>query len=500
MSAKGKKSSAKSRASKRGPKKSKDETPDPLRLAAPQFHGRLDGLRELQEIISPHAAALDITGDGGVSRLIEKGGFSESGTEVMRAVFESDDESGESADGDTSGAQGNGEKLSPEREQKALEFADVVTNELNAFQGFLRRFVRNAVAPREELLNSSLLTLAVAAFENLLALLVTEHLRRFPGTLESEEKAFSLADLQGVGSIDDARTVLIERRVDNFMRKGLDDWSAWAVKTLGASFDELCIDLDSVKEIFQRRHLVVHAGGIVNRMYLERAPRTEESRPELGTYLSTNGDYILGALDELEVLGDLLLFSAWNKWTQGKDRDAGREEFESRVLELMDGGRWAVVQRLCDQAAEFDVSTATHLVFQVNRWIAMKNLGRFDDQCRAEVEQWDTSALATVYVMARSVLLDEEKRALELLEIALASGEIERRAAETWPLLKDLREGRKFKKAVAKGLAQAQAAETVAENASKSKSKSRGRKSKAKSTSGKSATGGESRQRNKRQT
>lgn len=47
-------------------------------------------------------------------------------------------------------------------------------------------------------MNSSLLTLAVAAFENLLALLVTEHLRRFPGTLESEEKAFSLADLQGV--------------------------------------------------------------------------------------------------------------------------------------------------------------------------------------------------------------------------------------------------------------------------------------------------------------
>jgi len=388
----------------------------------------------------------------------------------MRGIFESDEEESESRDRGLASGDGEGEALSPERKQRALQLVSVVTNEGEAFQAFIRKMVRSAVAPREDLLNSSLLTLAVAALENLLALLVTEHLRRFPGMLEAEEKAFSLADLQAIGSIDDARTVLIERRVDSFMRKGVDDWSKWAGKTLGAGFDELCIDLDSVKEMFQRRHLVVHAGGIVNRMYLERAPLSRDM-PELGSYLPTTADYVFRALDEFEVLGDLLLFSAWNKWMKEDDRETGRREFESRILELMAAKRWRVVQRLCERAVELDFPAVTHVVLKVNRWIAMKHLSRFDDECRREVEEWDTSALSTVFVMARAVLLDNEKEALGLLEATLAARELSRRDAETWPLFIDLRKSRKFSKALASGIEQAEAAENASESKLPSKAK-----------------------------
>lgn len=462
MATKPKKAAGKAAPRKRKKGTETKEAPDPLRLAIPQFHGRLDGLRKLQEIISPHVAALDISEDGGVRRLIDKGGFSEAGIGVMREIFES---GGNSGDEDVSGGDvvvgaggGDAEADPTQSEKRSLQFADVVLNEREAFQGFLRKLLRGAMAPREDLLNSSLLTLAVAAFENLLAMLVAEHLRRFPGMLEAEEKAFSLADLQGVGSIDDARTVLIEKRVDSFMRKGFDDWSKWAERTLGAGFAELCIDEDSVQEIFQRRHLVVHAGGIVNRMYLERAPIPNSSAPKLGAPLPTTGDYVINALDEFEVLGDLLLFSAWSKWTEGEDRASAKSEFESRILELMAARRWQVVQRLCEKAAEMDFSASSRLVFKVNRWIAMRHLEEFDDECREDVRNWDTSALAVTFVMARAVLLDEEKNALEFLEAALAAGEMSKRDAETWPLLSGLCESPKFGKAVTRGVAQAKAA------------------------------------------
>ena len=447
-----------------------ESPPDPLKTAVPQFHGRIDGLRELLEIISPHVAALDISEGGGFERLIDEGGFSDSGIAVMKEIFGGrSDLDSDPADGDERQEQ----RLTPEQ---SLAFGEVVTSERAAFQGFLRRMVRGAMAPREDLLNSSLLTLAVATFENLLALLVTEHLRRFPGMLESEEKAFSLSDLQDLGSIEDARTILIERRVDSFMRKGLDDWSRWTEQTLGASFSDLCIDLDAVREIFQRRHLIVHAGGIVNRMYLERAP-LEGDPPQLGTQLSVSGEYVTRALDEFEVLGDLLLFTAWTKWTDGDDRQVAHGEFEERILELMASHRWEIVRRLCGRGSELRLPASGELVFLVNQWIAVRRLGEFDGDHRKAVEGWDTSALALPFVLAKAILLDEDERAFELLELALMSEEIDLRAAETWPLFEELRKDPRFLKILAAAKKKKSATKT------KSRKRSTAKKTKSKSSS-----------------
>jgi hypothetical protein len=68
--------------------------------------------------------------------------------------------------------------------------------------------------------------------------------------------------------------------------------------------------------------------------------------------------------------------------------------------------------------------------------------------------------------MARTVLLDNEKEALALLESALAAGELGKREAETWPLFADLRKSRKFQKALTRGIEQAEAAENASEKVS----------------------------------
>jgi hypothetical protein len=326
------------------------------------------------------------------------------------------------------------------------------------------------------------LTLAVATFENLLALLATEHLRKYPGALESEEKAFSLADLQGLGSIEDARTVLIERRVDSFMRKGIDDWSRWAEKTLGASFGDLCIDENVVKEIFQRRHLIVHAGGVVNRMYLERAPLQERESPELGKVLMTSGEYVTRALDEFEVLGDLLLFTAWSKWRDGADRNVGHSEFEDRILELMAARRWEMVRRLCERGAQLNLTVSGELVFRVNHWIAIRHLDKFDDDYRNAVRAWDTSALAIPFVLAKAVLLDEEERALELLEWGLTSEQLSRRDAETWPLLAGLRDNPKFNSTLDDAMARVASLKPPKVEASSGQGSARGKRKRKAST------------------
>jgi hypothetical protein len=63
---------------------------------------------------------------------------------------------------------------------------------------------------------------------------------------------------------------------------------------------------------------------------------------------------------------------------------------------------------------------------------------------KAEVKAWDLTGLPDVYRMAQHVLLRRDDDALALLRDLVADGTISRSQLEAWPLLKRLREERKF--------------------------------------------------------
>ena len=120
------------------------------------------------------------------------------------------------------------------------------------------------------LLNSSMLVTAVAVFEYLLARVLGFQLRAFPNLLDASGRTFTLAELEEIESVEDARQLAVEDRVDAVMRESFADWETWFAKRAGVSFADCCIDRDAVFEVIQRRHLLVHTGGVVSKQYLER--------------------------------------------------------------------------------------------------------------------------------------------------------------------------------------------------------------------------------------
>jgi hypothetical protein len=61
-----------------------------------------------------------------------------------------------------------------------------------------------------------------------------------------------------------------------------------------------------LEEIFQRRHLLVHNGGIVNRKYLEKLDNLSFP-PALGEQLGVNYDYLIGAVECLSTTGVMIV-------------------------------------------------------------------------------------------------------------------------------------------------------------------------------------------------
>lgn len=438
------------------------ESRDQLEKLSGQFSARVEGLRELLEAIAPHAAALDRPDR--LKRHIEQSGLLPDGKRLLSdlLIFEEDGEgvdeprrelSEKSEDGpdlDEGAIQADSADIEMSAESvpdEAVELTELIRHQPTAVLKVLRQFTRGFVAPRASLLNGSLLTVAIASFEFLLAGLYAYHLLQHPKQLETDEKEFSLADLVEIGSVQDAQQAIAERRVEAFIGKRLDEWSAWSERILGQSFDELSLDASHLNEMFQRRHLIVHTGGAVDRRYLQRVDFPDGEQPSIGDELPVSDRYLYLALDELEVLGHALIAVARGKWQAEKTNEAAGE-LNGKILELMQANRWMPARKLAEVGCTLKQADSARWVIQVNGWLAIKRLGEFD-HCRQEVEEWDVTALADKFKLAKASLLDEVDTAFELLVSTLKSSDVMPGDAWDWPLFDGMRDDARFAQAFA---------------------------------------------------
>jgi hypothetical protein len=466
--------------SKRGDAGSADDGySDPLLRVLEQFEATIDGLIELLDVISPHVAALDRP--EAMTHAIDQAGFSPAGNSLAKALFTGGAvaveapmyETPEDGNGSPSArVQPEGgipeEEVAPPVPEEVTAIGDapegtvsaedaqpvieealnaLVKDEPEALLRIFRRAARSSLVPREGLLNGSLLTVAVAAFETLLAGVYREHLIRHPNQLDSQEKEFSLADLLEYGSVEEARRVLIERRADAFMRRSLADWSAWSGRTLGQNFSALSLDLRVTTEIFQRRHLIVHAGGVVNQTYLDRVDFGDTDPPALGDELAVEGTYLRHALDEVYVLGVAVASVALAKWNANEGPKLAAGRIISCSYDLMQEDRWPLVRTLCQVGGTLGQDDARKWVVRVNGWLAARALND-DGSHETEIANWDVSALDVKFKLAKAALQGEAEVVVELLPGAMESAGDEAAIVPSWPLLAPFRAHPEFRQAV----------------------------------------------------
>jgi hypothetical protein len=165
---------------------------------------------------------------------------------------------------------------------------------------------------REVLLRGALLTVAIGALEVLVAAAATGFYRSKPSALGDERK-FSLKDLEALDSIDEARDEAIASRTENLVHGDLADWAQWFEKHPKILLENLALNYSTLFEVFQRRHIIVHNGGNVSRLYIKRMSQFGVDAPPLGRALPVDAAYLTRAFAEVEVLGNLIAIGTWAK-------------------------------------------------------------------------------------------------------------------------------------------------------------------------------------------
>lgn len=294
----------------------------------------------------------------------------------------------------------------------------------------------------EELLYGNALVSLVSAAESFLARLLHLYFYRQPGTLGLKEKVFSLEDLQRFGSVEDAKSHLIDSRVEDVLRASLEDWITFFKTRVGLSMGYFEPHKDRLVEVAQRRNILVHNGGILNSIYMSRVSPELASRHKVGGRIYVSRNYLEEAISLVEQNFVLVGAELWKKLAPS---DEGRADvLIDLAVEHLRAERWRVAEGFSYFThADKGLSERTTLVGTVNYWLSLKSQKRFED-IRSEIEAADFSAKDEVFQLARATLLDQSEEVFRLLPEVLDTEKLSLEDLRTWPLFRALRDADRY--------------------------------------------------------
>jgi hypothetical protein len=316
-----------------------------------------------------------------------------------------------------------------QREPRSLSFK--VVGDRDVERAVTRAILRGAhlvrMPKRSELLRRSMLTLLASDFELLLSEVVPAVLLERPSLLNAAESSLSLQELEALPDVDSARQLIVQRKVDDLLREGIGQWSNWFDK-FGVKWRDMIEDWPAFVEVFARRNVFMHAGGVVSPQYLKAlrdAGARESEIPALGAKLELDQAYLEAASERLLAFGFLLCTGTWLQLRK-EDSTTTLKWVLSRVDGLQEQDHPAAVEAICKRiltSSRGRLSRTIEVSLNIAHWVAQVELGRAIN-VRSEIEKWDNEGLDLQYAHAKSVLLEQDDRAVAEIGILIERGDL----------------------------------------------------------------------------
>jgi hypothetical protein len=278
----------------------------------------------------------------------------------------------------------------------------------------------------------------VSIVELAVARLFHVYFERFTGAAGDSEPFFTLAQLKKFKDVDEARDALIDHRVDGLMRESFEYWIRFLKEKPKLGLGYLDASKDKIGEVFLRRNLVVHTGGIVNSIYLRDLPESLRNDLKIGDKVEVSREYLASAIDLLDYGFTLVISEMWKK-LDPLDEPRGTDLLVISFAHLQ-ASRWECARYVSEFVVrDKALAERTRLSAQINYWQSFKWEGRYEE-VRSEVEAADFSAKAPLFQLAHAALKDDYDRCFELLSSLMDGGAVTTDSLETWPLFKNLRQ------------------------------------------------------------
>jgi hypothetical protein len=332
--------------------------------------------------------------------------------------------------------------LSRDQRSQAMRRAlDLALDEDEKPVGRASSVFRNARLRHRDLglLSAQLVTL-VADFELFVMRIMSAWIEYDSSLLAGRKKEITFADLEAAASLDEMRGSMVQSYLDDHMRKSATAWFKVFCEAFGTEKLEGAEDF-ATREAFQRRHVIVHHGGVVSHEYLSQL-KDYQHQAAIGEHLPVDIGYIESAADALAIVAHSATLAAMFSAAKGsKDAQhyAEREAGELTFM-LLNQDRDRVVRRFGQvfrvEQVKFEFAREQ---MRVNSWIARRRLGDGGAVVQ-EVEEWDVGAKDGNFKLARAALLGDVSTAAVYARALIESEDLSELTISRWPLFEEIRQ------------------------------------------------------------
>lgn len=260
---------------------------------------------------------------------------------------------------------------------------------------------------------------------------------KFPDSSGIQKKSLTLSDLKNFGSIDDAEKYLIDNKIEEILRGSFDSWVSLLKSELSLKLGYLdSIEFELI-EIYQRRNLLVHNGGVVNTIYLSKVDENYRKNIIINDVLDVDKSYLDNAICKLQKTFILIASELWKKLDK-EDRLRGNVLSEIVYNNLLQE-RWDI----CEGLAYFimndsQLQPTDKIIAQLNYWLCLKRTNRLG-QAKGDIDKADFSDKKEIFQLGLFAIKNNKEAFFEVLPTALESKQLDIESLEEFPIFEEMR-------------------------------------------------------------
>lgn len=294
-----------------------------------------------------------------------------------------------------------------------------------------------------DLLYKNSLVSALSSVEWFFSQLLHFYYDKHPESAGIQKKTLTLADLKAFGSIPDAEKHLIDTKIDEILRGNLESWITLLKSDLKLGLGYIDPMIDELIEIYQRRNLFVHNGGIVNSIYLSKVDKKFRKNISSGDKLIVDKEYLDQTICHLQKTFILIGAELWKKLSP---EDTTRSEILGDITyENLIHSRWNICEGLCYFSLKDSFADPVDkAIAQINYWLCKKELGNYSS-IEKEINKANFSDKKEIFQLGLYALRGEIKDAINLLPILLETNQTNIERLEEFPILRELRKSDEYK-------------------------------------------------------
>ena len=282
--------------------------------------------------------------------------------------------------------------------------------------------------------------------------------KTFPGALSGKDLSISLNDLKLCSDKDEAINYILSKKVDDVLYGPLSKQLNFLRSDLKIGLNKSIVKWNIINEAVERRNLVVHNSGIVNRRYINNVKRLAKGIKK-DVVLDVDARYWKTIFEEVLLAGIVLAENCWRKWLKKEIESAG-DILVNEAGKAIYRENWNLVERLCLYAKGIPLSDGIDIdTIEIYYCHALKKRGK-KDKMETELKKFRRKELRPLIMAMVCVLVDDKDGFYKCVEGFAELGSPSKESLIRhfdWPSLTDIRNDEGYEERIERAYAKTKA-------------------------------------------